>query len=451
MKWHPIKVETGHPRIALLTHFPTAGRVRTDLIPTFGDEGDTALHHDLTKRVASEVMAIAATREADVEVWHDGGTRIQMRSWLGRLPVYRRQPGGDLGRRLFAVFETAFREGARRCVAIGSDYPAVTAKHMREAMEALKRDDVVFGPAINGGYWLIGINSDATGVLPALFDRIEWGSDHVLQQSLERVRQNGLSVSLLEELGNVDLPEDLYEWKQKCDPPPEATRISVVIPTLNEQAMITDAISSAYNSGMAEVIVADGGSTDETRKIATDMGARVVESARGRARQMNSGAAQATGDALLFLHADTTLPPRAAFLVQHALASPGVVGGAFTYSAYGAGKWDTIITTGGRWRSQLSGHPYGDQGLFLRTRTFNALSGFPDIPVMEDWELVYRLRKLGQVVVLPEPIITSSASFAEHGFARASLLNLVAIFGYQLGIAPCHLVVWRNRIARRAG
>lgn len=451
LKWNPNGTPSGHSRVAQLTRFPIAARVKTRLIPALGEQGAAALHRALAEHVASEVFALAATEEADMEVWYDSGTTRQMRSWLGPLPRYRQQPSGDLGQRLAFIFDTAFREGVHSCVAVGSDCPAMTADHLRQALMALDKTDVVIGPANDGGYWLIGIRSVAARALPILFQGIEWGSERVFEQSIERAKRHELRVTLLEKLADVDRPEDVCEWTRMRDPLDEAMRISVVIPTLNEQEMIGNAIASAYNGGVSEVIVVDGGSSDSTREVATAAGARVVVTSRGRARQMNFGAARTTGDAMLFLHADTTLPPRTAALVRDALLLPGVVGGAFTYSASGAGRWDTILSVGGRWRCQLSGHPYGDQALFLRARTFRALSGFPDIPVMEDWELVYRLRKLGRVVVLPEPIVTSSASWADYGFAKASLLNLVAIFGYQLGVDPYRLVTWRNRIARRAG
>ena len=451
MTWRTDVTRSGHSRIAMLTRHPDHGQAKTRLVPAVGHQGAAAIHRTLAAWAASEVLALGATREAETEIWYDRGSPHRMRAWLGSLPRYRVQPSGDLGRRLRTVFETAFREGAHRCVAVGSDCPAMTAAHLRKAFAALETTDIVLGPATDGGYWLIGISAGSAGVaMSSLFTGIRWGSAAVLRQTLERARACRLRVALLEELADVDRPEDLREWRRHLDAPTGATRVSVVIPTLNEQASVGAAIASGQRGGAEEVVVSDGGSTDATREIAAAAGAVVVEAPRGRARQMNAGAAVATGDTLLFLHADTILPPRAGALVRRALAPPEVVGGAFSFTASGAGAWDLVLTTGGRLRCALSGHPYGDQGLFVRARTFRALAGFPDLPIMEDWELVRRLRTLGRVVVLPEPAITSSKSFANHGFARASLLNLAAIIGYQLGVAPTRLAAWRNRVARRS-
>ena len=114
------------------------------------------------------------------------------------------------------------------------------------------------------------------------------------------------------------------------------------------------AVASALSGGAAQVVVADGRSSDATQTIAAATGAEVIEAPRGRARQMNAGAARATGDVLLFLHADTLLPERAAALVRTSLAEPAVVGGAFRYTASGAGLWDPVLTLGNRLRCALS-------------------------------------------------------------------------------------------------
>lgn len=399
MKLCPFTTHPGHTRIALLTRFPVTSRVKTRLIPAIGGEGATALHRLLTERVASEILALSATREAEVEIWHDGGTPRQMRAWLGKMPHYRQQPRGDLGRRLFNVFDKAFHEGVLCCVAVGSDCPSMTADHLREALSELNEVDLVFGPATDGGYWMIGMNATTTRVLPYLFAGIEWGSSRVLQQSLAHAKQQNLRVSLLEELVDIDRPEDLIEWTRNRDPLPEMMRISIVIPTLNEETIIRNAIVRACESGMTEVVVADGGSSDATCEIAASAGAKVTKSPRGRARQLNFGASHTTGDVILFLHADTNLPPCAATLVKNAFTKPEIVGGAFAHSASAAGSWHTLPKFGSRRRYEVSKHPCGNLELFLRARTFRALSGFPDIPVMEDWELVDRLRKLGKVIV----------------------------------------------------
>jgi len=443
---------SGHSRVAMLTRLPVPGQAKTRLASVLGVEGAAELHRVLTEHVALEVAALGATGEARVEIWHERGTTRRMRRWLGAVPHYRRQADGDLGARLQAVMKRAFADGAARCLAVGSDCPGMTADHLRLALAALDAADLVLGPATDGGYWLIGLRASAAPrALPALFEAVSWGSANVLRQTEERATAAGLATVLLEPLADIDRPEDLPEWRRRQDVPAAAMRVSVVIPTIEERGQVGRAIDSALAGGAAEVVVADGASNDATEEIAVRAGAIVVQAPRGRARQLNAGAARATGDVLLFLHADTTLPPGAARLVRQALGTPGVVAGAFTYRSDGVGALGRLLTTGGRVRCRLSGHPYGDQALFLRRRTFRALGGFPDLPVMEDWELVARLRRLGRVLVLPEEAVTSSGSFDDHGLLWAGAINVAVIVGYQLGIDPGLLASWRARIARRVG
>ncbi len=441
---------SGHSRVILLTRWPAPGRVKTRLIPALGAAGAAELHRALTEHVAREVLALGATGEATIEVRHAGGTSRALRRWLGSLPRYRAQPAGlDLGGQLRLAFAEAFSSGARRCVVVGSDCPAVGADHLRRALAALARAELVLGPAADGGYWLIGLRAEANERAGELFEGVSWGSDAVLRETLERAARRQLEPALLEELADVDRPEDLAGWERERDAPAGALRLSVVIPTLDEEALIAGAVERAREAGVDEVLVADGGSRDRTRELAARAGAEVLETPRGRARQLNAGAARASGDALLFLHADTTLPAGAGALIRRALGRAGTVAGAFAYRAAARGLLGHLLTVGNGVRYRLSGHPYGDQGLFLRRRTFRALGGFPELPVMEDWELVARLRRLGRVVVLPQAAITSAASFTDAGLVRACVVNVAVIVGYQLGLDPGQLAGWRARVARR--
>ena len=233
-------------------------------------------------------------------------------------------------------------------------------------------------------------------------------------------------------------------------PPAGKQRLSVVIPALDEETHVGAAIRSAREGGADEVLVVDGGSLDATREVARSAGAVVVEAPRGRGLQMNAGAARAQGELLLFLHADSVLPPDAAALVRRALGDPGVVAGAFAYRPAATGLLRLVLTVGARLRLLVTGHPYGDQGLFVRRRTFQALAGFADLPVMEDWEIVARLRRLGRVVVLRDPAVTSAESFEDHGLVRSTLVNAAVIAGYRLGVDRARLATWRKRIARRS-
>jgi rSAM/selenodomain-associated transferase 2 len=226
--------------------------------------------------------------------------------------------------------------------------------------------------------------------------------------------------------------------------------ISVIIPTLDEAQQLTAAVLTALAGENIEVIVADGGSTDGTRQRALHLGVRLIETAPGRARQMNAGAAGAAGEILLFLHADTRLPVGFDTSVRQALARPGVAGGAFSLRIDAPGRLIRWIEAGANRRSQRLGLPYGDQGIFLSADVFRALEGFPDLPIMEDFVLVRRLGRLGKVVVLDHRILTSGRRWQRRGALKATIINQLVVAGFFLGMAPDRLArFYRGRAGGR--
>jgi hypothetical protein len=216
--------------------------------------------------------------------------------------------------------------------------------------------------------------------------------------------------------------------------------LSVVIPTLNEASNVAAAVRSA--PARAEVLVVDGGSTDDTGAIAQGSGARVLMAPLGRARQMNAGARAARGDVLLFLHADATLPKEAARSIESALLDPGTVGGAFRLRIEPARFPLRVIAFASNLRARYLRFPYGDQGLFVRRDAFEQAGGFPQIPFLEDVAMVRRLRKLGRLAVLDAAVTTGPRHWEGPGPLRTTLLNWEMVALYFAGVPP-------ERLARR--
>jgi hypothetical protein len=178
-----------------------------------------------------------------------------------------------------AAFLQAFQQGAQQVLLHGTDIPDLTTRHIDEAFDALKTHDLVLGPSTDGGYWLIGLTKPAD-----LFDGLEWGSYSVFDKTVAAARAQGLSVHVLSPLTDIDTPEAL----RNCMPEWAAPQpyVSVIIPTLNEEAQIDEAIRSA-RSPDAEIIAVDGGSEDRTIDKAEQAGVRVLRGPRGRAKQQN--------------------------------------------------------------------------------------------------------------------------------------------------------------------
>lgn len=193
-------------------------------------------------------------------------------------------------------------------------------------------------------------------------------------------------------------------------------RFSVVVPTLDEEAELPACLESVSRQSHPahELLVADGGSRDRTPELARRAGARLVHARKGRGRQLNDGARGATGEALLFLHADTLLPPGALAAAARCLADPAVAGGAFQKRFRGR----TGLNLGVRWRTRLwhrFGAVFGDQAPFLRRRDFAALGGFREDLEAEDAELVRRLARRGRVELLPQAVATSARRLDRDG------------------------------------
>lgn len=220
--------------------------------------------------------------------------------------------------------------------------------------------------------------------------------------------------------------------------------ISVIVPALDEEARVGECVRSGLGEG-TEVLVVDGGSRDGTATAAAAAGARVLQSPPGRALQLNRGAAEAGGDILLFLHADCRLPPDWAPQVRRVLAVPGTAGGAFRLRLRGGGIRLRLVEAGIALRSRLLSLPYGDQAVFLRRETFRRLGGYPDLPILEDVELVRRLRREGRVAILDLAVSASARRWRSLGVGRVTLLNQAILAAYLAGLAPARLAGWYRR------
>ena len=217
-----------------------------------------------------------------------------------------------------------------------------------------------------------------------------------------------------------------------------APALSIVMPVLNEAGGIAAALQAMAPLAKrgAQLIVVDGASTDGTPERAQACGAQLVSAARGRALQMNAGALQASGDVLLFLHADTLLPPDADRLIQQALAAGPQVWGRFDVRIDGQPQLLRVIAVLMNLRSRCSGIATGDQAMFMTRAAFDAVGGFAAQPLMEDIEMSRRLLRLSRPACLRERVVTSGRRWETRGVWRTVLLMWRLRFAYWRGVAP---------------
>lgn len=211
--------------------------------------------------------------------------------------------------------------------------------------------------------------------------------------------------------------------------------VGVIIPALNEADAIASSIASAFDAGAFEVVVGDGGSTDATAANAARAGARVVSSSRGRARQMNAAAERCACDILLFLHADTMLPPEACTLVSQAVADGHGFGGfeiSFRESDWRLRAAERLINL----RTRITREPWGDQAQFVDRALFESGGGFADLPILEDYELARRMRSRTEAIILPSRVATSGRRFLAKGVVATVATNWRIIVAYEMGERP---------------
>ncbi len=244
--------------------------------------------------------------------------------------------------------------------------------------------------------------------------------------------------------------------------------ISVIVPVLNEENLLPILLSQAADWPVAEVVIVDGGSNDQSQltlglwSSENNRKNRFLVAPKGRGVQMNAGAEAATGDLLFFLHADSTPPPAGFEAIAKALQDPHVVGGAFRLAIDSPSLFLKGVSHLANLRSTLLGLPYGDQGIFVRSTVFKKMGGYKHLPLMEDVEFIQRLKQEGKIRLLNQVIKTSPRRWAPHGGGAnrplplvagwkghqrkyiVSLRNLVLLVLYFLGVCPAQLARWYN-------
>jgi rSAM/selenodomain-associated transferase 1 len=208
-------IRTFKRQLIVFTRFPVAGVTKTRLIPTLGAAGAALLQRKMTEHALKRVGRAHITPEPAVEIRFEGGDKKRMQAWLGNTYLYQPQRGDTLGDRMASAFEDAFQNRVDQAALIGTDIPGLTPATLESAFDRLGEADVVLGPASDGGYYLIGMHRGAFPAARKLFANLNWGTDRVLADTLEIAAISGLRTRLLEELADVDSPEDLPAWEQE--------------------------------------------------------------------------------------------------------------------------------------------------------------------------------------------------------------------------------------------
>jgi uncharacterized protein len=440
-----VEIQNDLQHLLIFARLPDAGKAKTRLIPALGPEAAASLYSHLIQTTLDTATKFNLSHPCKVTLCVSASSPQEARQRIQTDFAVSSQHGNTLGERMQHAAAKAFEARAERVVIIGTDCVQLCSTHLEKAFELLDSRDVVIGPAEDGGYYLIGMRR----WLPELFDGIQWGTDRVLQQTRRRISEMGCSSASMQTLSDLDFPEDLLglrcpPFSHLLEPILGGTvggRLTVVIPTLNESKSLGKTLASiGAGSPDLEIIVVDGGSADETVQIATSLAVRVIVTRPGRARQMNAGAAVATGQYLLFLHADTILPAGFQEVVRATLeGQPQYCAGAFGLSIDHPASAFRWIERAVHFRSRWLGMPYGDQAIFVRAKDFYRLGGFKTIDIMEDFELIRRLKKIGKIRLVASNATTSARRWIHRGILKTTLVNQLCILAYTLGIQPASI------------
>ena len=428
--------------VILFTRIPHAGKTKTRLMPFLTPDECVNLHYSFMADEIAEICKVAdylvVSYFEDASVTDDD--REYFKSFLMEevtIPFCTTsQRGADIFERMQNAFFDAFIDGSHGpTLLVGCDLPKLRAKDFKIAFTSLERNDVVLNPSLDGGYWLVGMRN----YNPCVFSVKGDGGKNVLGDTLNVCGKNGLSVGVGRAMDDVDLPQDimrLHTSREKLNENSltrafleniDASRfelaglcgmkVSVVVPVYNEESTIAEFIANlAEIPEQAEIVFVDGGSTDRTVEILEKVlpkNSLVIHSDKGRAHQMNEGAKVAKGDALMFLHADCIPPKNLVYEVRRILKETN-------WGCFGV-KFDdkdplmTICQIISNNRIHDRKVVFGDQGIFIKRELFEEIGGFPEIPIMEDYQLSLTLKDRGEKIGVAKGLITTSARRYHEG------------------------------------
>jgi len=438
--------------VVLFAKYPEKGAVKSRLSRYYGEDFVV----DIYRNFITDTLETLSNGHYSYRVaCYPGERKAEMIDEFGSKHLYMSQTGSDLGERMKNAMADLFSDGFRFILVIGSDIPDLPNHIIENAFRALESHDAVIGPSVDGGYYLIGMQE--TTFVPDVFEGLMWGTTTVFQDTMKKFRENGYSLHILPMWQDIDRPGDVNDFMRRNENTEfthshtmtflrtaMSCQFSVIVPVLNESDVINDTIEhvrSIIGSHHGEVIVVDGnprGNTIGAIKSNTVMG---LISKQGRGNQMNAGADVAQGTILIFLHADTRLPRDAFEHIVSMMNNDSYIGGAFDLGIDSGRFIFRLIEQAASVRSRTTRIPYGDQVIFMRKDYFKALGGYESIPIMEDVDLMRRVKKRnGRIRIIHDKVVTSSRRWDEEGIFYGTLRNWLLITLYFCGVSPARLV-----------
>ena len=420
--------------IIFFTRAPIAGRTKTRMQPYLSPDECAALHKAMIKDIYEECSKI----QADIFVYYtplEGLGRLY--KLIGKESTYRLQKGADLGEKMYDAIAEVLDLGYESCILIGSDIAELRKEHLNTAFDKLEYADVVFGKTVDGGYYLVGMKR----AVKEVFEVEKYGNSDVFANTLKRLSNLGLKVAYTKTLYDIDTKDDLALHRQRLRKYAsrrskyykelkkrnlgkfalDKLKISIIIPVYNEEKTIVNLQSKLHSLyEKCEIIFVDGGSTDATLSL-IDKKYKLFSSEKGRANQMNKGALESSGDVLLFLHSDSTLPKNALRQIKKVMKD--YEAGCFGISFNTRSILMKICALMSNYRVGIGHIMFGDQGIFIDRTVFFNIGMFPSLPIMEDYQLSLTLKsKKIKTAMTKSHITTSDRRFTGNSIDKLKLM-----------------------------
>lgn len=412
--------------IIIFTRVPIPGKTKTRMMPFLTPDECVKIHSCFLKDIITEVEKI----NADIFIYYtpEGSEKI-LYPILGENKPYFLQIGNDIGEKMSNSFKEVFRKNYDSCLLIGTDLPEINKNHFKQAFENLKNSDIVFGPSVDGGYYLVGMNQFEKKV----FEKQSYGHRDVLSNTVYSLQKEDLKISYINKLNDIDTPEDLklliernanndlFLLTETGKYLNNLNKISIIIPIYNEEKTIVklqNQLLPYINS--CEIIFVDGGSTDNTLNLINKK-FTLIHSKKGRQNQMNYGALKSNGNILFFLHSDSVLPNNFLNEINSVMKKYPVAcfGVKFPPSNFFMLTNRVLSNFRAKYRRII----FGDQGMFIKRDLFFSQGMFPDLPIMEDYQFSLNLRKdIKKFGMAKNRILTSDRRYPKGSIPKLKLM-----------------------------
>ena len=412
--------------IIIFTRVPEPGKTKTRMMPHLSPVQCARLHTCFLKDIVTECRDSGA----DVFVsYTPEEERKTLKKILGEAKGWISQTGEHLGERMYRAMKEVLDRKYDSCLLIGADVPELKAKSLKKAFALLETKDVVFGKTTDGGYYLAGMKRP----VKEAFSLDAYGHGKVLEETVLEIEAAGFSVGFTDTLSDMDTPGDLRGYRKRMLEDvrlkesaagrylAKISKISIIIPIYNESRTIEKMQSQLLPLlGKCEILFVDGGSTDDTlEKISPRF--QVIRSEKGRARQMNRGAEQSTGDILFFLHCDSELPDHPLERIRKVMRDHRA--GCFGIAFHSRNFFMFTCRVISNHRIKDRRVMFGDQGIFLDRDLFFEAGKFPEIPIMEDYQFSLTLKEMGvKLGMADRRIYTSDRRFPKGTIPKLKLM-----------------------------